>query len=76
VIRYGSRVWSDHRRGMFHGATERQGDYNYRCTKVISKLRSTSLLSVHLNAIVSINYAHATVAQGATLCRAMVHGPT
>jgi hypothetical protein len=25
VIRYGSGVWSDHRRGMFRGATERQG---------------------------------------------------
>jgi hypothetical protein len=25
VIRYDSGVWSDHRRGMFHGATERQG---------------------------------------------------
>jgi len=25
VIRYGNGVWSDHRRGMFHGATKRQG---------------------------------------------------
>ena len=25
MIRYGCGVWSDHRRGMFRGATERQG---------------------------------------------------
>lgn len=84
MIRYGSGVWSDHRRGMFHGATKRQDAITtgtgYAEGAVLPSAQDCSLaqdaplLAATTKYTVSINCVHATSTQGVLLCRAMNHG--
>jgi 3,4-dihydroxy-2-butanone 4-phosphate synthase len=60
VIRYGSGVWGDHRRGMFRGATERLEAKTTGIKGIIAVKKSVDPTTAYT---VSINCAHATGTQ-------------